>query len=188
MALMKKLFLSCVALIAVTACATVQTENKDSEKQQKPACGCAKRVKRNVKPEPAQYEAYAQKGTSEISGRLCGTDVNGKNKICLRKQMVVLNPVTDYSTEWYVRYWTNNEPLEKTHEIAKKYNKIVYTGKRGEFSFKELPAGEYYIGGAFCPGNIKFKTKQAEYKYSRYGVKVTVGEGETKRVVLEKVF
>lgn len=185
---MKKILFSCAVLLALSACSKSEdkTKKKEPEKETSAACAEIQRVKREVKINPKQYKPYGKKGKSSIFGRFCVNDVNDENTICLKGQLVVLNPVTDYSTEWYLRNWGGNEALEEAHEIAKAHNKIVYTNENGDFSFDELPPGEYYVGGEFSP--CKIKLKDFVYKYGRYGFKATVGKNEKKQVILEKLY
>lgn len=131
---------------------------------------CPPPVKREAKFIESQYAPYAQKGTARVNGRLCVKDTAGKTR-CPAGQLVVLNPVTDYSDEWFERHWSKGERLEAPSEEAMKYSRTVKTDKDGYFTFTGLPAGSYYVGAVVCPVCIKGK---APVKYQRLGAKVTM--------------
>lgn len=82
-----------------------------------------------------QYRPYMKKGKGKIEGKFCITSDNGK-KTCPPDQLVLLNPVTDYSTEWFERYWKNGELLEAPNDEAARRGKMVRTNKYGRFVFR----------------------------------------------------
>ena len=143
------------------------------------------RVKRVVKFDLKQYRPYMKKGKAKITGRFCIPLKNGRTE-CLSGQAVLLNPVTDYSTEWFERYWKNGELLESPHDEAARRSKLVQTNKKGDFAFSSLPVGEYYVGAVACP----YAGSQDQFfNYQRWAAKVKITEKEkTVKVVLEKVF
>lgn len=134
-----------------------------------------------------QYRPYMKKGKGKIEGKFCITSDNGK-KTCPPDQLVLLNPVTDYSTEWFERYWKNGELLEAPNDEAARRGKMVRTNKYGRFVFSSLPPGEYYVAAVACPYSTRDSEKIRPFNYQRWGTKVSVGS-QTKPVkaVLEKV-
>lgn len=177
--LMKKLF-SLALLVLVSGC---------SDDGYKPFDRVG--AKRSAAFKAEQYKPYAVKGKGRISGDFC-LDATDGQKRCLPDQAVLLNPVTDYSTEWYNRYWKGGEMLETPNGEASRRSRMVRTDRRGRFTFTGLPAGEYYVGAVACPFAQGGKEK-AGFSYQRWGACVTVPDKmpDGKRsveVVLEKLF
>jgi len=182
---MKKLLISLLALGLVSACSKSDNQDKAKTEQEKPAaCASVNALPRQVKINPDQYKPFEGKGSAEIVGKLCIT-VDGKQE-CLANQTVVLNPVTDYSTEWFVRHWTKNEPLKDADPIAMQHNRQVQTDKDGNFAFTELQPGTYYVGAVACPCVAAKEGQDADFKLQRLGAKITtITKSE---VTLRKVF
>lgn len=143
---------------------------------------------RNVKFREAEYIPFQKNGTGRIRGRLCVLN-NENRRVCLSEQTVVLNPVTDYSTEWYERYWVNNELLEQAHPTALRRSRMVQTDKNGFFLFKRLPPGEYYVGAVACPYTRRkgMEHIKKNFNYQRWGGIADVDRKQV-NVKLKKVF
>lgn len=157
-------------------------------------CSCSDSEKtpesraRNVKFKEAEYIPFQKNGNGRIRGRLC--IVNDENKrVCPADQTVVLNPVTDYSAEWYERYWVNNEPLEPAHPTALRRSRMVQTDKKGFFMFKRLPPGKYYVGAVACPYTRRKGMEHTKkgFNYQRWAGIANV-DGRQVNVKLRKVF
>lgn len=173
---MKKLLISLLAVTLIAACSKSEEEKAEKAKaEQEQTVACAQQenpLPRQIKLDPEQYKPYEGEGEAEIFGRLC-IDVNGAEK-CLANQMVVLNPVTDYSTEWFARHWSKNENLAAADPIAQKINRTIQTDQDGNFSFKGLVPGTYYVGAVACPCVAKQQDPDLDFKFQRLGAKVTV--------------
>lgn len=182
---MKKLLISLLALSLVSACSKSDDQEMSKAEQEKTvACAPINALPRQVTINPEQYKPFEGKGAAEIVGKLC-INVDGKQE-CLANQLVVLNPVTDYSTEWFVRNWTKNEPLKEADPLAMQYNKQVRTDKDGNFAFTELQPGTYYVGAVACPCEASQQGQNANFNLQRLGAKITaITKSE---VVLRKVF
>lgn len=182
---MKKLLISLLALSLVSACSKSDEKEQAKTEQETPvACASINTLPRQVTINPEQYKPFEGKGSAEIVGKLCIT-VDGEQE-CLANQLVVLNPVTDYSTEWFVRNWTKNEPLKEADPLAMQHNKQVRTDKDGNFAFTELQPGTYYVGAVACPCEAAKQGQKADFKLQRLGAKITaITKSE---VVLRKVF
>lgn len=184
---MKKLLISLLTLSLVAACSKSdeQEKAKAEAEQTKPApCAPIHVLPRQIKLNPEQYKPFEGKGEAELFGKLC-IDVNGAQE-CLANQLVVLNPATDYSEEWFVRNWTKNEPLEEADPIALQHNKQVRTDQNGNFVFKDLQPGTYYVGAVACPCEAAHQKQNADFKLQRYGAKATTLTKS--EVLLRKVF
>lgn len=160
---MKKYIALLAGICVLSSCASAPKPEPASAK-------CPPPVKREAKFIPEQYAPYAGQGTAKINGRLCVKDTAGETK-CLANQLVVANPVTDYSTEWFERHWSKGVFLEPPLPEARKHTRTVKTDAQGYFSFTDLKPGSYYVGAVVCPPCIKGKQP---YKYQRLGAKVTM--------------
>ena len=142
-------------------------------------------AKRHAEFDVNQYKPYMKKGKGRIRGEFCIILDNGK-KECPPDQLVLLNPVTDYSNEWYQRHWVNNEFLSAPDPRTQKYTKLTKTDKGGWFTFVDLPPGEYYVGAVLCPCDGFSEKERSNFKYQRYGTKVRMKKSI--KANLEKVF
>lgn len=175
---MKNLGKICFGVLFLSACASTQLKNDN-------VSPCPLPVERKASFNQSQYDAYDIKGTARINGRFCVTGMDGRKK-CPENQFVVVNPVTDYSTEWYERHWVKNEFLVSPDPRALKYSRTVRTDKGGWFTIVDLPAGEYYVGAVLCPCNGFSEKERSNYKFQRYGTKLRVKKSI--KADLQKVF
>lgn len=146
------------------------------------AANCPPPVRREAKFDASQYAAYKGEGKARINGRLCLKDEKGAKK-CLANQLVVVNPVTDYSTEWFERHWKGGVRLEAPKPEAEKFTRTVRTDVKGYFTITNLPAGEYYVGAVVCGQCANGKPV---LKYQRLGAKVKMNRSI--KANLEPVF
>lgn len=174
---MKKLLVSILGVFALSACSSTP---KVAEMEPY----CPPPAARQVTLNEAQYKPYDGKGTAEIRGRFC-IDIKGEKK-CLADQVVFINPVTDYSNEWYARMWVKGEVLEQAHPIARKHNIMVKTDKNGYFVFKDLKPGTYYVAAASCPCSGKVDGENINVPFQRWATKVKMQRLVTAKMV--KVF
>lgn len=136
----------------------------------KPAVKCPEPVARKAKYVEAQYAPYAAGGKAKIQGKACFTLKDGTEK-CLAGLEIYINPVTDYSNEWYERGWVGTEYLEVADKRVIPFNKSVKTAQDGSFTFDGLAPGSYYVVTQLCLPTGK-EAKTCEYR--RYGTKVTM--------------
>ena len=136
----------------------------------KPAVKCPEPVARKAKYVEAQYAPYAAGGKAKIQGKACFMLKDGTEK-CVAGLDIYINPVTDYSNEWYERGWAGTEYLEVADKRVIPFNKTVKTAQDGSFTFDGLAPGSYYVVTQLCLPTGK-DTKTCEYR--RYAAKVTM--------------
>lgn len=136
----------------------------------KPVVKCPEPVARKAQYIEAQYAPYAAGGKAKIQGKACFALKDGSEK-CLAGLDIYINPVTDYSNEWYERGWVGTEYLEVADERVIPFNKSVKTAQDGSFTFDNLAPGSYYVVTQLCLPTGK---EAATCEYRRYGTKVTM--------------
>ena len=129
---------------------------------------CRAAAPRKAKFIEEEYAPYQKKGDAVISGKVCLT-LEDKTEKCFPNARVIINPVTSYSQEWYTRGWAGTEYLEEADPRVSPTNLVQITDAKGAFTFKDLPAGSYYVGAEVCAP----KTQDAkECIYTRLGARV----------------
>jgi hypothetical protein len=90
---------------------------------------------------------------------------------------VTLLPVTPYTKEMIDREIGDGVTLLPSDSRLKKYIHIGHTDGHGNFTFSQVPAGEYFVAG-----EIEW-TYDGENNFYRWGCeRVTVGQGQTVQV------
>ncbi len=174
-----KLFLFALLAVCVSGCSDQKNDYERFDRM----VG----AKRHAEFKIEQYKPYLKKGKAKIEGKFCIRLDDGKES-CPEDQLVLLNPVTDYSEEWFERYWKNGELLEDPNGEAARRSRLVRTNKFGRFMFTSLPAGEYYVAAVACPYSTRSGDKISPFKYQRWGAKVTVKpQDKSVEVMLQKV-
>lgn len=128
-----------------------------------------------------EYRPYAAAGTSVIYGEaFLKTQAGDVKKGAGNK--IHLNPVTQYSTEWYERAVLAGIPLEPADPRVFHYHREMIADSEGRFRFEKLPAGEYYaiceITWAYVQGNALLPTGGVAH------AKIRVGPGEEVKAIL----
>lgn len=146
-----------------------------------PAPACPEEVARKETFNAEQYAPYAIKGTAKIVGKAC-FPVGEKGALkCFEGIDVFINPVTDYSREWWKRGWAGKEVLQPADKRVLPFNKHVVTDKDGNFAFNDLAAGDYYVVTQICAPR-----EGACCSHIRYGAKLSVKTTATPK--FEQVF
>jgi len=91
------------------------------------------------------FAQYAAAGTSSIVGQAFLKTRGGDVKLGAGNE-VLLCPVTPYSTEYFERQVVREEQLQPPDERILRYFKSTVADASGRFEFKNLPAGEYFLG------------------------------------------
>ena len=131
-----------------------------------------------------EYAKYDQPGNATIRGQGFLRQ-RGGTVVTAAGSSVYLNPSTSYSAEWYTCALAG-VALQPPDERAAKYVRQAQADAEGRFTFRDLPAGEYFVltsvswdapvgykGGMVTQGGV-------------VGSLVVVGEGESKDVILTR--
>ncbi len=147
--------------------------------------GCvAPRVPRNTTFDASEYAWSTKPGTGVVTGQAFVTTLGGDVKYAAGKTVGLL-PVTSYSTEWYERAVCRGEKLEDSPPEVATFTRRVSGDGQGNFKFKDVPAGEYYVGsyiGWLVPWAGYGSSGMSETGAWAHA-KVTVREGQTTEVI-----
>ena len=94
----------------------------------------------------SEHAAYADKGTSTISGQAFLTQAGG-SVVKAAGRNVTLDPATTIGDEWWGKagkYWAHRHVLPPSPAFIKARRTVVADAD-GKFSFKAIPAGKYYV-------------------------------------------
>ena len=130
-----------------------------------------------------EFKPYEGTGTSTITGQAFMKTVGGDVKFGAGESIVLL-PVTSYTTELRKRSTIGGERLGPIDGRLEKYRRTTRADGNGNFEFKNLPQGEYYVSCAIfwqVPGGLILE----ETGGIAYG-QAKVGPGETTKVVVTR--
>lgn len=167
---MERLMFILLAVAVISGCATPQ---KQVSQRQAPFI-------------ESEYAPYAITGTATIKGQAF-TKTRGGDVKFAAGNMISMNPVTTYSTEWFNRNVLSGEFLSPSDTKIDPFNKTTIADGNGNFKFTNLPAGEYYI-----VTNIIWEVPSAPAGYLKptggiLAQKVIVKDGETVEIILPTV-
>ena len=102
-------------------------------------------VTRQVAFNEADFATYAGPGTASVTGQLIcsyeGKDHPGQGT------PVTLLPVTAYTKEMIERELGDGVTLTPSDSRLKKYIRITNADHQGNFAFRHVPAGDYFVAG-----------------------------------------
>lgn len=148
-----------------------------------PLGGCAAvPVKHTVPFNAAEYEPYDRPGTSVIRGQGFMRTQGGDVKLCAGADVVCV-PATSYSDEGFA-VLMRGQQIEAADARTAAYGRQTIADGDGRFEFTGLAAGNWYvmtqvywmIQGPIAP----------QRQGGVLGQRVSVGEGETKTVILTR--
>ncbi len=143
-----------------------------------------KKYPRNAQFYEDEYNPYDKSGTGIIQGQAFLKTRGGDVKYGAGN-IVTMNPVTSYSTEWFEFSVKKHIPLEEPDPRTLKYNRQTVADGEGRFEFNDLPAGEYYIACYISwevPTSSSYMITTGGYAYA----KVKVEEGKVIKVVVTR--
>ncbi|MFS0827627.1 hypothetical protein [Pseudomonas phoenicis] len=161
---MRYIALSALAAVALYGCAPVPTQQ-------------------NVHYPPfpeAEYQTLPRIGDATVTGQVFLKTRGGDVKVGAGSE-IQLFPVTSYSKVFYKAY-QSKLPIDTPDPRVRQYTFRTQADATGSFDFKQVPAGQYYIGGLV--------TWEAPSKYglaSQGGYiakEITVAPGSSQKVML----
>ena len=94
----------------------------------------------------SEYLSLPKTGTATITGQAF-LKTRGGDVITAAGNEVLLNPFTSYSLQWYEKsYLLSSMLLPERHDPRlEKYFRRKVADASGRFTFKDVPAGEYFL-------------------------------------------
>lgn len=132
---------------------------------------------------PSEFAWSTAKGNSTIVGQAFIKTRSGDVKLAAGN-IVRLVPVNAYTTELRVRRTINGEKVGAVDPRLEQYNRTTVADAGGNFEFKELPAGSWYVSCAITWEAANQGDMQQAGGIA-YGT-ATVAKGETKKVVVTR--
>jgi len=105
-------------------------------------CGCT--VSREVPFNEAAFVGTSAPGTGIVTGHAYGV-LNDDKAVDADHEIVVLTPVTPYTTENVRRRFVKGENLQSADPRIDKYLRSATTDAKGYFTIREIPPGDYYV-------------------------------------------
>lgn len=97
-----------------------------------------------------------------------------------------MNPVTSYSNEWYEKLYVQGKNLEAADPRIWDYTKTDIADGEGQFVFKNVPLGSYYVTTAILwEAAVGFQGALVT-QGGLVTKKITVNDGETLNVIVTK--
>jgi peptidyl-prolyl cis-trans isomerase A (cyclophilin A) len=96
---------------------------------------------------PSQEQEYSLlplSGKSDVTGQAFLKTRGGDIKFAAGEK-VYLEPVTEFSTQWYEVQSARPLPLTTSNSKASKYSKVTTADATGKFNFSGIPAGAYFL-------------------------------------------
>lgn len=148
--------------------------------------GCV--VGRQTAFNPADFSGMTRRGSGVVTGQV-SVDTQNHGTIYPHFQPVFLLPVNACTTENVQRRFVNGENLAAADKRQGQFQRSVATDGDGNFTFRGVPTGEYYVEGdmpwlttyvSTDDQGISERLYVSHFKY--YFARIAVKDGQTTRV------
>ena len=140
------------------------------------AGGLARPIQRTAVFNNDEYLPYSKSGKAIITGQVFATTKGGEIRYAAGRK-ISLHPATTYATEYFNIQVVQGNYLSPPDPRFGNFVKETVSDATGNFEFKNLPAGKYYVVAdfAWCAG----RTPQ----YVIFGALVEAKDGEVTKVI-----
>lgn len=127
----------------------------------------------------AEYTPYLQTGKNTLVGQAFLTQ-NGGGVVKAAGREVTLDPETSIGTDWWTRAGTKWRSRSEVHSSPnfRKARRVVIADADGKFTFKNIPAGRYYLRT-----DVTWEVA-SQIQGGLIGKLVEIKEGETAEIIL----
>ena len=108
------------------------------------ACAQQTVVIQRVPFNPSEYSSLARTGTATVTGQAYIKTPDGHVHYP-HKAQARLNPKTTYSQQWYEINYLGRQNIAIADPRYLAYVYMVDFGANGQFTFRNIPAGDYYL-------------------------------------------
>ena len=91
-----------------------------------------------------EYQALSSSGTATVKGQAFLKARGGDVKFAAGS-VVLLNPVTSYSLEWYEKSYLTDRPMGPADSRIWNFIRKQTANENGRFVFNNVPPGEYFV-------------------------------------------
>ena len=138
------------------------------------------RAPRRVPFEESAFAGYGSAGSATVSGKLVVTSSNGRVHLAhdgneedrIDGTVITLLPVAAYTREMVDRELGDGEYLAPSDSRFQKYVRLTRTDAEGNFVFKQIPAGEYFVTGQVKGSSLD----DFSYRWACERIKVKSGQ------------
>ena len=107
-----------------------------------------------------EYNKLARRGKGTVEGDIYLLDLYGE-KIYGKDTRLYLNPVTNYSTQWYKESYIKGNKMSEPDSRLFNYLRFTASNSNGHFAFYGVPSGSYYlIGTVTCASGCGYETSK----------------------------
>jgi hypothetical protein len=148
--------------------------------------GCV--VSRQTPFNPSDFSSGLRVGSGTVTGRIA-VDTSNVGTIQPHYQPIILVPVNTYTTENVQRRFVNGKNLSHADKRILQYERNANTDGDGNFSFRGVPAGDFYLEGEMPwitsymdtdDQGISERMHVSYFKY--YWARISVKDGQITRV------
>ena len=141
---------------------------------------------RRVLFEESAFAGYGSAGSATVSGKLVVASSNGRVHLAddgneedrIDGTLITLLPVAPYTREMVDRELGDGEYLTPSDPRFKKYVRLTRTDAEGNFVFKQIPAGEYFVTGQVKGNSLD------DFSYRWACERIKVGKGQSVKIKL----
>ncbi|MDY0195113.1 MAG: carboxypeptidase regulatory-like domain-containing protein [Sulfurovaceae bacterium] len=98
-----------------------------------------------------EYKKLSSMGQSVVYGKIAVQARNGRRVVGSNARLY-LNPYTSYSKQWFKENYLNGNKMNSADDRLYKYLKFATANDDGNFLFKNIPKGKYYLVGTMMCG------------------------------------
>ncbi len=103
-------------------------------------------------PFPAkEYKKLSSAGNSVVYGKIAVQTRNGRRVVGSNARLY-LNPYTSYSKQWFKENYLSGNKMNSADDRLYGYLKFAVANDDGNFIFKNIPKGKYYLVGTMMCG------------------------------------
>ncbi len=130
----------------------------------------------------SEYNSLATTGSAAVTGSIYIKSASG-SRVIGKNTRLYLNPVTSYSTQWYLKSYLGGAKMSKVDSRLFNYLKFTTSNSSGKFEFLNIPSGSYYLIGVVKCGTA---CGYSSVKNIRIAKKISIFGSDTKMVDLTK--
>lgn len=98
-----------------------------------------------------EYKKLSSRGQSAVYGKIALQTKNGRRVVGSNARLY-LNPYTSYSKQWFNENYMSGNKMNSADDRLYQYLRFATANDDGNFIFKNIPKGKYYLVGSVMCG------------------------------------